>query len=100
MPIIDGNSKNIPTEGVVLVDFWAPWCGPCKMLSPNLEQLSKEREELNIIKISVDQNPKDAADFNVMSVPTLILIKDGIEINRKTGVLDVEGLKGFIDITK
>ncbi len=61
----------------VLVDFWAPWCAPCKMVGPVLEQIDSEREDLRVVKLNIDDNQQTAADFGVMSIPTMILFKDG-----------------------
>lgn len=66
----------------VLVDFWADWCGPCKMIAPILEELAQEQPGLQIAKVDVDNNPDLAMKFNVMSIPTLLLIKDG-EIKKR-----------------
>ena len=66
----------------VLVDFWAPWCGPCRMVAPVLEQIAGERDDLNIVKLNVDENQQTAAQFEVLSIPTLILFKNG-EIAKK-----------------
>ena len=61
----------------VLVDFWAPWCGPCRIVAPHLEELDSEREDLRVVKLNVDENPQTAASYSVMSIPTLLLFKNG-----------------------
>ena len=70
----------------VLVDFWATWCGPCKMVAPVLEEIAAERsDQLTIAKLDVDANPETARDFQVVSIPTLILFKDGQPVKRIVG---------------
>lgn len=75
----------------VLVDFYAEWCGPCKMLAPNLEKL-----DYNILKVDVDKFQDLAISYGVMSVPTLILFKNGKEINKSIGYLDIDELKEMV----
>ena len=96
---LDENSfdKNVAT-GVTLVDFYADWCGPCRMLSPVLEDVAKElKGKAKIAKLDIDNSQKIAAHYQVMSVPTMILFKDGKEVNRLIGLRDAEGVKKFID---
>lgn len=70
----------------VLVDFWATWCGPCKMIAPVLEEIATEKAgELKVVKLDVDANPATARDFQVVSIPTLILFKDGAPVKRIVG---------------
>lgn len=82
-------------EGLVLVDFYADWCGPCQMLAPNLEQLDKEGG-VNIIKVNVDEIPDLARQFRIMSIPTLMLFKDGQFVKKVLGFMPIESLREFI----
>jgi thioredoxin 1 len=71
----------------VLVDFWAPWCGPCRIVAPHLEELAGERDDLKIVKLNVDENPQTAAGYSVMSIPTLLLFKNGEVAHQIVGAL-------------
>jgi len=71
----------------VLVDFWAPWCGPCRIVAPHLEELNNERQDLRVAKLNVDDNPQIAARYGVMSIPTLILFKNGQPAHQIIGAL-------------
>ncbi len=82
----------------VLVDFWATWCGPCRMAEPSLEEISEEyKEKLLVVKVNVDENPATASKYGVMSIPTTVLIKEGQEIGRTVGF---SGKKPFEDLIK
>jgi thioredoxin 1 len=77
----------------VLVDFWAEWCGPCRMIAPLLEQLNDEHgDKLKIVKLNVDENPGAASQFGVMSIPTMILFKDGQQVDRLVGYMPKQAL--------
>ncbi len=74
------------SDNVVLVDFWAEWCGPCKMIAPSLEEIaSEQRGKLTIAKLNVDDNPDTARRYDVMSIPTLLIFKDGEPVKRLVG---------------
>ena len=84
-------------EGKVLVDFFATWCGPCKMLSPVLEQLAESNPDLLVLKIDVDEVGPLAARFGIQAIPTLILFKDGQQVDKRMGYQNLNQLSAFID---
>jgi thioredoxin 1 len=87
--VTDNNfqAEVLEAEGAVLVDFWAPWCGPCRIVAPHLEELNGERDDLTVVKLNVDDNPQTAAQYNVMSIPTLLLFKHGQVAHQIIGAL-------------
>lgn len=90
------NFEELTKEGLVLVDFYADWCGPCKMLGPVLEEISAADPETKIVKVNVDQEPLLAQSFGVQSIPTLILFKDGKQIAKDMGYRPRPQLEAFI----
>ena len=84
----------------VLVDFYADWCGPCKMLAPVLEDVSKEHEDIAFIKVNVDQVSDLAAKFNIMSIPTLIAFKSGNMVKQTMGFMPKPELNKFLEVLK
>lgn len=84
-------------KGFVLVDIYAPWCGPCKMLAPTLEELSKEFTDVKFIKVNADELKEVVDEFDVMSVPTLLLLENGKVIGKKVGFIPKEIISEWID---
>jgi thioredoxin 1 len=95
--LTDSNFEAEIKSGVTLVDFHANWCGPCRMLAPVLEDVAKEIEGKAVIgKVDIDTEQKTAAQFQISSVPTMVLFKDGKEVNRLVGLRDAKAIKEFI----
>ncbi|NLG34296.1 MAG: thioredoxin [Lentisphaerae bacterium] len=90
--LIESNFDTETKSGVILVDFWAPWCGPCRMQTPILEQIAGQVEGAKIAKLNVDEAPALAAKFGVMSIPTLIVLKDGEPVKQFIGVQQADTL--------
>jgi thioredoxin 1 len=89
-------SSEISADGLVLVDFWAPWCGPCKMLAPLFEELDREIEDVKFLKLNVDNHPSVASRYRVGSIPTLLAFKDGVQVDQLVGFRPKEDLEAFI----
>jgi thioredoxin len=87
--VTDSNfqAEVLESETAVLVDFWAPWCGPCRVIAPSLEEINDERDDLRVVKLNVDENQQTAARYEVMSIPTLIVFKNGEAASRIIGAM-------------
>src|SRR5690606_38138570 len=92
------DAEVLQADGPVLVDYWAAWCGPCKMIAPLLDEAAKQYEgRVTIVKLNVDENPETAARFGVRGIPTLMLFKDGKAAATKVGALSKSQLAAFLD---
>ena len=85
MQLTDATFADKTRTGTVLVEFWAQWCGPCHMLSPILDEIDRERDDLTVLKINADENTATARDYQVMSLPTMLLFRDGVPIRQIVG---------------
>ena len=101
MSAIRVNQENFREEVVnsdrpVLIDFWASWCGPCRMVLPIVEQIAEEREDIKVVKINVDEEPELASQFRVMSIPTLVVFKDGAVVNQAVGARSRDAIEAML----
>ncbi|MFD1863912.1 thioredoxin [Planococcus sp. FY231025] len=101
MAIVKGTDQNFSqeiSEGLVLVDFWAAWCGPCKMIAPVLEELDADMNgKVKIVKVDVDENQGTASQYGIMSIPTLLLMKDGETVDKVVGFRPKEALAELVN---
>lgn len=87
----------LEADGPVLVDFWAPWCGPCRVVHPILEEINEERDDLTILSLNVDENQQTAAQYEVLSIPTMILFKDGAIAKKIVGAMPKRRLEAELE---
>jgi thioredoxin 1 len=93
----DFQSEVLDSETPVLVDFWAPWCGPCRVVHPILEEIDSERDDLRVVSLNVDDNQQTAAQYEVLSIPTLIVFKGGQEVKKVIGALPKKRLEAELE---
>ena len=90
------DSEVLKAEGTVLVDFWATWCGPCRMLSPIVDEVASERPDVKVGKINVDEQPELAQQFGIMSIPTLLVFKNGEKVQESVGLIPKEKVEALL----
>ena len=89
-------SEVLDAQGTVLIDFWANWCGPCRMLSPIVDQVAEQHSEVKVGKIDIDAQPELANQFGVMSIPTLIVFRNGQKVNESVGLIPKENVEALL----
>jgi thioredoxin 1 len=87
----------LESETPVLVDFWAPWCGPCRVVSPVLEEIAGERDDLRIVKVNTDENQETAAQYGILAIPTMLLFRNGAEAKRIQGAMPKKRIEAELE---
>lgn len=85
-------------RNIELMDFWAEWCGPCKMMAPTMEEFEQDHPEIKITKVNIDENEELAEKYEVSSIPCLVLLEDGKEVKRNVGVMSLKKLEKFVGV--
>ncbi len=93
----DFQAEVLENEHPVLVDFWAPWCGPCRVVAPVLEEIADERENLRIVKVNIDENQQTAMNYQILAIPTMVLFSNGQEAKRIQGAMPKKRLEAELE---
>ena len=103
MAVVNLNKDNFSREvlenkGMTVIDFWAPWCMPCKMLSPIVDEVAEEMQDITIGKVNIDEQQELARQFGIMSIPTLVVLQDGKEVKRSAGFITKQAMKDLLRV--
>ena len=103
MAVVNLNKDNFSREvlenkGMTAIDFWAPWCMPCKMLSPIVDEVAEEMQDITIGKVNIDEQQELARQFGIMSIPTLVVLQDGKEVKRSAGFITKQAMKDLLRV--
>jgi len=94
----DDTLKELLTkEGITVLDFWAPWCGPCRMVGPIIEQLAEANDDIQVGKLNIDENSESATTYGIRSIPTIIIFKDGVKVKQVSGVQPLAQLQKIVE---
>ena len=96
LAVTKANFDEIKTNDTVLLDFWATWCGPCRMIAPTLEEFSEKHPEITVGKVNVDEAPDLASEFGIMVIPTLVVLKNGEVVKKSTGVISLSAMEDLV----
>lgn len=103
MAVVNLNKDNFSKEvlenkGMTVIDFWAPWCMPCKMLSPIVDEVAEEMQDITIGKVNIDEQQELARQYGIMSIPTLVVLQDGKEVKRSAGFITKQAMKDLLRV--